>query len=157
MSIHIEMFGTSEPLPFLKMKHSEEGLVLTCEQGEKVPAIAYTNWFEEIFLYEKVESYKARFATNTLMIRIAHDTRRGSANHLFVKGTEMLKEITAVGPLPSNLTVHFDDSLQHNEIRACFWRNMGTSPNIAIDGGVQITSDGFYVNNIHAYFKKVFI
>lgn len=158
MSMYIKMFGEVEPLPFLKLKRSDDGgLVLTCEQGDKVPAIAFTNWFEEIFIHEKVESSKARFAANTLVNRIAFDTRRGMANHLFVKGPEMFKELTAHHPLPTTIAVHLDDSLQHNEIRACFWQAMGNNPVLAIDGGAQVTSDGLYVNNIHAYFKKAFI
>lgn len=158
MSRYIEAFETKEPLPFLKLKRSEDGgVVLTCEPGEKVPTIAFTNWFAEIFIHEKVESDFARFAANTLVNRIAIDTRRGPANHLFVRGPEMFKELTAHYPLPGHITVHLDDSLQHHEIRACFWRAMGNNPAVAIDGGAQITSDGLYVNNIHAYFKKAFI
>lgn len=155
------LFETKKKELFLVFKNSEDNTInFGCEQLHDSKPIEFDDLFTEVDLSHmqaSTEFYKIHCAM-IIGNRIAAQTRRGFANMLFVPDQETKvwfesATIETSREMFSNIIVC--DSLQKNEIRCAYWKNIQNS---IVDGGIQYHPDGFSCqSNYKDYFTKCFI
>lgn len=156
-----KIFKTDRALPMLHYKKSDiSPQILHADLFESTRLSSLkrmTEVIDSLFLHVHVQhmrhfdDYRER-AVMVLVNMVGVATRRGCANILFVPNTETEVFYQHVDHRCQQIIV--DERLRPNELRAVYWRVVGTA-NMVVDGGVQVSPDGLMLQaNASAYFAR---
>ncbi len=191
----MELFKTPTQLPFLHYTFKEtEGTGFAAGEKYKSlsldlgpmplmeqPSIDELWTIEDNSNIQKSQTDNGKFSAAIILCSaVAFRSRRASANILIVQNEEMQNFYTTKWiehNLAPKLTVLVDPTLEPNELRATYWRVIYKKERvgddvvtfsevpIAIDGGVQISPEGFSAiqkgpnvdMDYHGYFRRGFL